>query len=194
MEAHDIMIRTSVNSSEMCGRTWKAIEAPLKTLHHSSSVSSLDSIYNVSNRAISVSTCNSDSLSLDGRTQPFRKISTDSAVSCPVLHKESSDSLPSSISKSSEQLLCDGSGDLNDDIHNRTVDDRTVSYCNFDGSSLSIDVPDIMWHSPIEGIAENSNKEHIWTWISASGCAIDSESLPNWFCEGDIYVTEVACN
>lgn len=186
-DTNNIQIRTSVNSSELYGRTWKSLEAPKKLLHHSSSVSSLDSISIVSQRGISTSTYTSDSISLDGRTQSFRKISTDSAVSCPVLNKTNEDMLPSNdISRSSEQLVRHGSGDMNDDIYERTVDDRSLSYCNLDSNSLAIDVPDIMWHSHMETVPDHSTRENGWTWISASGCAVDSEALPNWFCEGSL--------
>lgn len=185
MDACDIQIRTGVNSSELCGRTWKSLEASIKRLHHSSSVSSLDSMSNISQRCLSVSTCTSDSVSLDGRTQSFRKISTDSAVSCPTLNRQN-DILPTDLSESSEHFLGYSSGDINSDIYQRNLDDRTLSYCDID-VSLNIDVPDIAWHSPMEAMDNISHRENFWVWVSATGCAVDSESLPNWFCEGDYY-------
>lgn len=184
MNGHDIHIRTGVNSSELCGRTWKVIEAPIRNLHHSSSLSSLDSISNVSQRAISVSTFASDSVSLDGKTQSFRKISADSAVSCPVLNQESDDNLPSNDILPSNQRMRHSSGDMSYDIYQRNFDDRTMSYCNLGSDSLSIDATDTVWQPPME-VTNYTNRDFIWTWISASGCAVDSESLPNWFCEGN---------
>lgn len=191
MDANDIQIRTGINSSELCGRTWKTVEALKRQLHHSSSVSSLDSMSNISQRGFSESTCTSDSISLDSRSASFRKISAESSGSCPVLNKGSEGSFLTNTSGSTENLVRNGSGTALNDIFERSVDDRTLSYCNIEGDSLSIDVPDMMWHSPMDAIGDHSNRENLWTWISASGCAVDSESLPNWFCEGNkiLYIT-----
>lgn len=176
-------MRTGINSNELFGRTWKTLKAPIQDLHGSPSSSSLDSM-SLSSHRDSVFT--SDSISLSHSPESARKISIRSAVSytsgksnnCVNLNVDSDES---SESKHSDSVL----SDHQDGTHNRfhSIANRTSSYSSLDSESFYTEKV-MTLQPPMEMIVDPSSRDILWIWISASGCAVNSDSLPYWFSEG----------
>ncbi|GIY40723.1 tectonin beta-propeller repeat-containing protein, partial [Caerostris extrusa] len=177
--ALDIQLRTGVNSNEFFGRTWKTLKAPLQSLHRSPSSSSLDSMSTISHRD---SVLASDSVSLSQSPQSSRKISTasytpsqrsDSCINLSITSEELSDRKFSDL-----EINCH-----RNESHNRfqSISNRS-SYSSLDSESFYSDKV-LAFQSPMEMVVDNSNRDIMWIWISASGCAVNSESLPTWFSE-----------
>ncbi|CAL1279116.1 unnamed protein product [Larinioides sclopetarius] len=181
----DINIRTGVDSNELFGRTWKPLKAPIQDLHGSPSSSSLDSM-SISSHRDSVFT--SDSISLSQSPESARKISIRSAVS--YTSSEKSDNcvnLTLDPDESSEERRSDSVlSNHQDGIHNRfhSIANRTSSYSSLDSESLYSDKM-MTLQAPMEMVVDPSTRDVLWIWVSASGCAIISDSLPYWFSEGN---------
>ncbi|GFU35560.1 tectonin beta-propeller repeat-containing protein 1 [Nephila pilipes] len=184
-DAFDILLRTGVNSNELFGRTWKTLKVPLHDLNNSPSSSSLDSMSTISHRD---SVFTSDSVSLSQSPQNSRKISTLSVVSSTLSLKSEFDNcanLSLTPDKSSELGSQDsGINHIQDTTHNqlRSMSIRTSSYSSLDSESLYAEKT-LMFQSTMEMTMNQSSRDLMWVWISASGCAVNSESLPYWFLE-----------
>ncbi|PRD22900.1 UNVERIFIED_CONTAM: tecpr1 [Trichonephila clavipes] len=186
-DAFDILLRTGVNSNELFGRTWKTLKVPLHDLNKSPSSSSLDSMSTISHRD---SVFTSDSVSLNQSPQSSRKISTLSVVSSTPSLKSDFDNcsnltLESTLDKSSESGSQDsGINHIQDAACNRrqSVNFKTSSFSSLDSESLYAEKT-LMFQSTMEITMNQSSRNLMWIWISASGCAVNSESLPYWFSE-----------
>ncbi|XP_035211237.1 tectonin beta-propeller repeat-containing protein 1-like isoform X2 [Stegodyphus dumicola] len=206
-DARNIQLRTGINDSELCGRTWKVISAPLKLLHHSSSFSSLDSLSILSHKD---SLYTSDSFSSSSRNQSFRKKSGDSVISCPPVSKCEERSECSILESNLERSESSSNSKLDSDLgdifyksekevpnidedlthshspsHMRfdSICNRTSSYCSLDGSTYTVEQSGLLWHAPTD-VDYQICADVMWVWISGSGCTVISETLPNWFSEG----------
>ncbi|XP_071037435.1 tectonin beta-propeller repeat-containing protein 1 isoform X2 [Parasteatoda tepidariorum] len=180
-DVFDLVIRTGINMSELFGRTWKVIQSPIEKINHSPSSSSLDSM-SVSSHRDSVFT--SDSISLSSR-----KISTISAISDTQSRKDSEVSKNIDMRAFHEEVSGGDSFNTGDINCNRSATrDRLLSVTNRTGSYSSLDSDSLCAERtlmcPIESVVDHSSANVLWMWISASGCAVYSESLPNWFSEG----------
>ncbi|XP_054724714.1 tectonin beta-propeller repeat-containing protein 1-like [Uloborus diversus] len=184
MDYQNINIRTGIDTYETCGRTWKTITAPLNLLHHGSSLSSLNSMSTTSQQDYSST---ADSVSLDGRTQSFRKKSDE--VVPAFISNQSDQNVPIScdnIAVECDKNECGNLEGINLAISENSVDsDRRFSHSELDSSFMSLDIPSLAWQPQMEPIVTQTATEVQWTWVSASGCSVDSGCLPNWFSEGD---------
>ncbi|KAG8180130.1 hypothetical protein JTE90_027084 [Oedothorax gibbosus] len=176
----EILLRTGINSSELFGRTWKTIEAPLNHLNHSPSSSSLDSMSIASHRD---SVFTSDSVSLNHSPQSSRKISRQSLT--PSFKSTRSDDSPALTSSLNEQLEMATLGNSTSPIPHgsrHSISNRTDSCSSLDSDSYYAE-KSMMFQSP-EMVVDSVCQVVLWTWISASGCSVIADSLPFWFSEG----------
>lgn len=82
-----------------------------------------------------------------------------------------------------EQLEMNNIADTNSHRGSRhSISDRTDSCSSLDSESFYAE-KSLMFQSP-EMVVDSGCQVVLWTWVSASGCAVIADSLPFWFSEG----------